>query len=219
MGLLPSSLGTRQLVAQRWLYAASVALSSSLLFVVQPVMAKALLPRFGGSAGVWVACMLFFQVTLLLGYGYAFCLTRYASARTQPLVHLGLLALSVSALPLGASLQTGSAHPTAAILALLAASVGLPYFVLSTTSPLLQSWLAGGPGANFPYRLFALSNAASLLALLAYPVAIEPLLPTRLQMAWWTGGYVTLLLLLAVAAIGALLTAAAWGAKADGYAS
>ena len=136
--------------------------------------------------------MLFFQVVLLLGYLYSFCLTRYLSAKAQALVHFGLLTLSVGALPLKPRMEATGVSPTTAILFLLASSVGLPYLGLSATSPLLQSWLAASRGKHFPYRLFALSNAASLLALLAYPVAIEPFLSTRLQMAYWSGGYVAL---------------------------
>jgi len=170
--------------------------------VVQPMMAKSLLPRFGGSAGVWIACMLFFQAVLLLGYFYSFCLTRYLGGRAQALVHLGLLVLSAGALPLKTRLEAGGGGPTLTIVIVLAVSVGLPYFVLSTTSPLLQSWLAASRGEQVPYRLFALSNAASLLALLAYPAAIEPFLPTSRQMAYWSGGYVVLLILLAAVAVG-----------------
>jgi SAM-dependent methyltransferase len=200
-----TSVETTKLAAGPLLYAGSVAWSSALLFVVQPIMAKSLLPRFGGSAGVWIACLMFFQVALLLGYLYSFCLTRFLGARAQAVVHLGLLTLSLGALPLKSHLDAIGTSPTAAILLLLASSVGLPYFALAATSPLLQSWLAGSPGTHFPYRLFALSNAASLVALLAYPVAIEPLLSTRLQMAWWSGGYVALVFLLAVVAAGSLL--------------
>ena len=183
-------------------YAGSIAWSSALLFVVQPMVAKSLLPRFGGSAGVWIACMLFFQAVLLLGYFYSFCLTRYLGGRTQALVHCGVLMLSVTALPLKTRLEAVGGGPTITIVILLAASVGLPYFALSATSPLLQSWLAASRGKDFPYRLFALSNAASLLALLAYPAAIEPWLPMRLQMLYWSGGYAGLLFLLTAVAIG-----------------
>ncbi len=202
MGLIQTTAGTTKLAAQPRLCAVAIACSSALLFVVQPVMAKALLPRFGGAAGVWVACMLFFQVVLLLGYLYSFCVTRYCSPRAQALIHLAVLGLSLSALPLGARAESIGGNPTLAILLQLGASVGLPYFALSTTSPLLQSWLARERGATFPYRLFALSNAASLAALLLYPLAVEPLLPTRLQMLWWSGGYLGLVLLLALAAVG-----------------
>ncbi len=204
MVLTKTSGGIAKLAYRPLIYAVSVAFSSALLFVVQPVMAKSLLPQFGGSAGVWIACMLFFQVTLLLGYLYSFCLTRYLGVRAQALVHCGVLTLSVIALPLKPRLEVHAGSPTAAILFSLAWSVGLPYFALSATSPLLQSWLALR-GRHFPYRLFALSNAASLLALLAYPVAIEPFFSTRLQMAWWSGGYAALLLLLAVVADANLL--------------
>jgi SAM-dependent methyltransferase len=202
--LIRTSAETTKIAAGPLLYAGSVAWSSALLFVVQPIVAKSLLPRFGGSAGVWIACMLFFQVALLLGYLYSFCLTRYLSAKGQALVHFGLLTLSVGALPLKPRLEATGVSPTTAILFLLASSVGLPYFGLSATSPLLQSWLAASRGKHLPYRLFALSNAASLLALLAYPVAIEPVLSIRLQMAYWSGGYVALLFLLAIAVAGDL---------------
>lgn len=200
MVLTGTSAETRKIAAGAVLYAGSVAWSSALLFVVQPIMAKSLLPRFGGAASVWITCMLFFQVVLLLGYLYSFCLTQYLGAKAQALTHLGLLMLSLGALPLRLRPGVDGGSPTIAILYLLASSVGLPYFALSATSPLLQSWLAGSRERQFPYRLFALSNAASLLALLAYPAAIEPLLSTRLQMAWWSAGYVALLILLGVAA-------------------
>ena len=200
MVLTGTSAGTRKIGAGAVLYAGSVAWSSALLFVVQPILAKSLLPRFGGSASVWITCMVFFQVALLLGYLYSFCLARYLGAKAQALTHLGLLTLSLGALPLRVRPEVTSGSPTIAILYLLASSVGLPYFALSATSPLLQSWLAASPEKHFPYRLFALSNAASLLALLAYPAAIEPFLSTRLQMAWWSAGYLALLILLGAAA-------------------
>ncbi len=144
--------------------------------------------------------MLFFQLVLLLGYLYAFCLTRYFAPRTQVLVHLVLMTLSVAALPLTPRPEAPAAGPVAAILASLAWSVGLPYFVMSATSPLVQSWVAALRGAHLPYRLFALSNAAALVALVAYPVAIEPFSTTRAQMAVWSAAYVLLLILLAIAA-------------------
>jgi SAM-dependent methyltransferase len=182
-------------------YAATIACSSMLLFLVQPIMAKALLPRFGGSAGVWVTCMLFFQVVLLLGYGYSYGITRHLSHRAQGWIHAALLLLSLAALPLRLRTQLSSGgEPAIAILALLAVSVGLPYFLLSTTGPLLQSWYAASGMGQFPYRLFALSNAASLAALLAYPVAIEPVLPMPQQLRWWSGAYLVMVALACVAA-------------------
>jgi len=182
-------------------YAASIACSSALLFVVEPIVAKALLPRFGGSAGVWVACMLFFQVTLLLGYLYAFCITRYLAAGRRTAVHYVLLVLSTLVLPLRPQMGAAGGHPTLEILLLLGASVGLPFFVLSSTGPLVQWWWAGQPAARFPYRLFALSNAASVAALVAYPVLIEPRLPLGTQMFWWSQSYRVVMVLLALVTV------------------
>jgi SAM-dependent methyltransferase len=206
--LIQTTAAATKITVRPVLHAGTVALSSALVFVVQPMMAKALLPRFGGSAAVWIACLLFFQVALLLGYLYAFCLTRYLGVRAQALAHLAVMAVSIAALPLRSRLEGAGYGPTASILLMLAASVGAPYFVLSATSPLVQSWLAASRGKHFPYRLFALSNAASLAALLAYPAAIEPFLSTQAQMAWWSGGYVALLCLMAVAAARNLRSAA-----------
>jgi hypothetical protein len=169
------------------LFAVTIALSASLLFVVEPAVAKALLPRFGGSAGVWIACILFFQLTLLAGYLYAYALTRFLSGRAQTAIHITLLAVSVCVLPWvppGARAASGN-HPLPAILAALAVSIGMPFLALSATSPLLQAWY--GEGA--PYRLFALSNAASLAALLAYPILIEPRLPLSAQFRGWSTVY------------------------------
>jgi hypothetical protein len=174
----------------------TIAGSSALLFVIQPMMAKTLLPRFGGSAGVWVACMMFFQVALLLGYLYAFWITRYAAPWFRTAAHMCLLSASLLLLPLRPHVaDLGS--PTASILLTLAASVGLPFFLLSSTSPMLQYWHSG----PFPYPLFALSNAACLLALLAYPVAIEPALTTPAQLRTWSIAYAVVALLLIVAAL------------------
>jgi hypothetical protein len=170
------------------LYAATIALSASLLFVVEPAAAKALLPRFGGAAGVWIACILFFQVTLLAGYLYAYALSRFFNARMQAAFHIVLLAACVFVLPWiapGSGTAAGD-RPLIAILVALTSSIGLPFLVLSATSPLLQTWY--GEGA--PYRLFALSNAASLVALLAYPMLIEPRLPLGAQFRGWSIAWV-----------------------------
>ncbi|HET9320211.1 MAG TPA: hypothetical protein VFO27_10550, partial [Bryobacteraceae bacterium] len=172
----------------RLLYASTIFTSSALLFLVQPVMAKAILPRFGGSAGVWTACMLFFQVVLLAGYAYAYGITRHLGHRAQAAVHVALLIASLAMLPVNPAAADGLAtteNQVWGILRLLAASVGLPYFMLSTTGPLAQAWYAGRAEARFPYRLFALSNLASLAALLAYPVSIEPLLSEKQQLFGW----------------------------------
>lgn len=187
---------------RRLSYSVNIAGSAALLFVVQPIMAKALLPHFGGSAGVWVTSMMFFQIVLLLGYLYSFWITRYPGPRLRTIVHLCLLGLSLWALPLQPRVDWSIGHPTVAIVLVLASSVGLPFFLLSTTSSLVQSWYAGSPGARLPYRLFAVSNAACILALLAYPVIIEPALPLGLQLRWWSAGYLVVVLLIALGAVG-----------------
>ena len=185
----------------RRLYSVTIAASSLLLFLVQPMIAKALLPRFGGSAGVWVACMLFFQVVLLAGYAYSYVVTRHLSRSVQGLVHVVLLLASLLVLPVGLAFRLPLLPPQASILVTLAASVGLPYFLLSTTSPLLQSWYAAAAVGPFPYRLFAISNAASLAALLAYPIAIEPMAAVGRQLGWWSAGYVVVAILAGALAI------------------
>jgi len=196
-----------------YLYATAIALSAALLFVIEPVAAKALLPEFGGSAGVWIACVLFFQVTLLLGYLYAYVLTRTLPAKAQAAVHVALLAASVWLVPWHPPVARAGGNPSLAIVVILAASIGLPFFALCTTSPLLQSWYSqsggGQSGARFPYRLFALSNAASLVALLAYPVGIEPLLTLSHQFLAWSAGFLIFAALAAVCALGARGAAAA----------
>ena len=171
------------------LHAAVIALSSFLLFLVQPLIARLILPWFGGSAAVWTTCMLFFQVLLLAGYGYAHAANAMLSPRRQAIVHALLLAAAALTLPItpdAAWKPEGTEEPVTRILLLLAASVGLPYLLLASTSPLLQAWFARTrPGAN-PYRLFAVSNAASLAALIGYPFAIEPYLGGAAQVELWS---------------------------------
>ena len=157
-------------------YAATIFLSSFLLFLVQPVIAKQILPWFGGSAGVWTTCMVFFQSLLLAGYGYA-DLTMRLGARRQAMLHAALLAVSLLFLPILASTgwkPQGDEEPIGRILLLLLATIGLPYFLLSSTTPLLQAWYWRRWNVAVPYRLFALSNFASLLALLGFPLLFEP---------------------------------------------
>ena len=188
----------------RPLYASTIFFSSGLLFLLQPIMAKAILPTFGGSAGVWTTCMLFFQVVLLLGYLYANCLIRYLRVPAQIAVHVVVLIASVAVLPVKASAQwklAGAENPVLSILALLTVSIGLPYFVLSTTGPLMQAWYAGRLTAGSPYRLFALSNLASLAALLAYPLGIEPVSSVSQQLSVWSGAYVGFALLAGISAL------------------
>ncbi|HEX6295562.1 MAG TPA: fused MFS/spermidine synthase [Burkholderiales bacterium] len=166
-------------------YAATIFLSSFLLFLVQPIIAKQILPWFGGSAAVWTTCLVFFQSVLLAGYAYADWTMRLG-ARRQAMLHAGLLAASLACLPILASngwKPQGDEAPVARILLLLAATIGLPYFLLSTTTPLLQAWYWRRWRAAVPYRLFALSNLASLTALIGFPIAFEPAFDLK-QLAW-----------------------------------
>jgi SAM-dependent methyltransferase len=175
------------------LYAVTIFLSAFLLFQVQPLIAKTILAWFGGTASVWTTCMLFFQVELLVGYLYAhFSITRL-TPRRQAIVHSALLLGAVMLLPVipGAGWKPqGTENPTLRILALLLATVGLPYLLCSTTGPLVQAWYARRERGATPYHLFALSNLGSMLALLSYPPLVEPYLTTA-QQAWlWSGGFV-----------------------------
>jgi SAM-dependent methyltransferase len=173
-------------------YGLTIFLSAFLLFQVQPLIGKMILPWFGGSAAIWTTCMLFFQLVLLLGYFYSHWVTRTLSPSRQSLVHGGLLLVSLLLIPISPSLDwkpLGAENPTLRILGLLTVSIGLPYFVLSTTGPLLQAWFARERSGQVPYRLFALSNFGSMLALLAYPVAVEPIFPTLWQSYLWSGLY------------------------------
>ena len=166
-------------------YAATIFLSSFLLFLVQPIIAKQILPWFGGSAAVWTTCLVFFQSVLLAGYAYADWTTRLG-ARRQAMLHVALLALSLLSLPILAASAwkpQGDEAPILRILLLLAATIGLPYFLLSTTTPLLQAWYWRRFRSVVPYRLFALSNLASLLALLGFPVLFEPAFDLR-SLGW-----------------------------------
>jgi hypothetical protein len=172
-------------------YAATIFLSAFLLFLVQPIIAKQILPWFGGSAAVWTTCLVFFQSALLAGYAYADATHRLGLKR-QTWLHIGLLLASLVTLPILASeawKPAGNEDPIGRILLLLAATIGLPYFLLATTTPLLQSWYWRRFQSAVPYRLFALSNFASLLALLGFPVLFEPWL-TLPQLGWtWSAVY------------------------------
>jgi hypothetical protein len=184
-------------------YACTIFLSAFLLFAVQPMIGKIILPWFGGSAAVWSTCLLFFQAALLAGYLYAHRSTRSLKPKQQATLHMVLMALSLALLPILPSptwKPSQSGDPSLRILLLLAATIGLPYLLLSTTSPLLQAWyVAAKPGA-VPYRLFALSNFGSLLALLNYPVFVEPMFTTHWQAYGWSGVYVVFVLICAAVA-------------------
>ncbi len=168
-------------------YAATILLSAFLLFQVQPLIAKFILPWFGGSAAVWSAALLFFQLLLLAGYFYAHVLIRYVKPKMQFWVHSGLLALSLFTLPIVPhAVKISSGDPTGQILLVLAASVGLPYTLLSATSPLLQAWFVRTHKGAVPYRLFALSNFGSMVALISYPTLIEPRMALHPQAILWS---------------------------------
>jgi spermidine synthase len=171
------------------MYGLTIFLSAFLLFQVQPIMGKMVLPWFGGSASVWTTCMLFFQSLLLIGYLYTHWLVNHLNIKRQSWLHGLLLLACLSMLPIGANevwKPQGTENPTLQILGLLLISIGLPYFVLSSTGPLVQSWFSRERANAIPYRLFALSNLGSMLALLAYPLVIEPLLSLRWQSLTWS---------------------------------
>ena len=184
----------------RVVYGGVVFLSAFLLFLVEPMAAKRLLPVLGGSSAVWVTCLVFFQAVLLLGYLYAHWMVRRGRMR----VHLLLLGAAVTALvmqwafsimvrSMGIDVEFSSSvsdHPVSTIFGMLGATIGLPFLMLSSTSPLLQVWWARREGGGVPYRLFALSNAGSLLALAAYPLVVEPHMTLAMQREWWTVGFV-----------------------------
>ncbi len=186
------------------LYGSTILLSAFLLFMVQPIIARMILPWFGGTSAVWTTCMLFFQGALLLGYLYVDWGVRKLSAQRHTQIHIGLLLLSVLLLPILPGDRwkpDGSGIPTLQILVLLAVCVGLPYFLLSTTSPLLQSWYVRSKHDALPYRLFALSNFGSLVALLGYPLLVEPRMSAWMQGISWSVLYSAFVVLCVVTAV------------------
>ncbi len=174
------------------LFAATIFLSALLLFQVQPLMGKFVLPWFGGTPAVWTTCMVFFQLLLLGGYAYAHLIIRFLTPRRQGQLHIALLLLSLLFLPIIPSESwkpTDGSAPAWHILAVLAITVGVPYLLLSATGPLVQAWFARArPGAS-PYRLYALSNLGSLLGLLSYPFIVEPNLRLSVQGYMWSAGF------------------------------
>src|SRR5262245_36681684 len=181
---------------------AAIFLSAALLFAVQPMFTKMVLPRLGGAPQVWSVAMVFFQAALLAGYGYAHALTRYAPGRKSLFIQLGVMVAACFFLPL--SIASGWGKPPAVgeafwLLGLFAVSIGLPFFALAANSPLLQAWFARSdhPAAKDPYFLYAASNVGSFLALLSYPLIIEPLIPLTNQTWIWTIGFYVLILLIA----------------------
>ncbi|HKN61134.1 MAG TPA: fused MFS/spermidine synthase [Candidatus Acidoferrales bacterium] len=197
-------LAQPELLAQRFAYGFAIFASAFLLFQVEPLIAKIILPWFGGSASVWTVCLLFFQVVLLLGYLYAHLLTRVLPSRTQGWMHAALLVASILAvriLPRDSWKPAGPEHPAMRILVLLCVTVGLPYFLLSTASPLLQTWYAESRAGASPYRFYALSNAGSMLALVSYPMLVEPFFSNSHQAFGWEVAYGAVALLCGATAL------------------
>src|SRR5665213_3586767 len=186
----------------RSLYGFAIFLSAFLLFLVEPMSAKQLLPALGGSSAVWLTCLVFFQLTLLLGYLYAHWLTRRPFNRGQRLLYFALLVVAMALLAaqkfIRPDLSQGSEHPVATIFLALTLTIGLPFLLLGSTSPLLQIWLFRKQGGHVPYRLFALSNVGSLLALIAYPTLVEPHLTLKTQRLLWAAGFMIYAILCAI---------------------
>ena len=203
--------GNRSLTAVLLLYALTLFTGATLLFVMQPMVGKMILPLLGGTPAVWSTCMVFFQAALLGGYLYAHLLTSRLRPARQVLVHLIALALPFAVLPLAVNprwLRGGEANPVLDVLILLSRSVGLPFLVVSATAPLLQKWFTrtGHPAADDPYFLYAASNLGSMLALLGYPILVEPHLHLQGsgwlgQTTLWSAGYAVLALLTAGCAL------------------
>ncbi|HKD78781.1 MAG TPA: hypothetical protein VKH81_03760 [Candidatus Angelobacter sp.] len=198
----------------RFEYALTIACGAFLLFQVQLLMGKYILPWFGGTPAVWTTCMLFFQVLLLGGYLYSHILSTTFPGRTQAIVHLAFLGLSILVICLaiffwktpllpGASWKpTSPDQPVLHILTLLTVAVGLPYLILSTTGPLLQNWFSLQDTGKSPYRLYALSNVGSVLGLITYPIIFEPQLRLHTQAWLWCGGYLLFVAGSSVCALG-----------------
>ena len=202
-----ASAALRQTRAPVSLFVLTVFVSAALVFLVEPMVAKLVLPRLGGSPSVWNTSLAFFQAALLAGYAYAHALQRLPTARAQALVHIAVLSLAAVALPLRVNELFGppsSTHPTVWLLGVLVVSIGAPFAALSATAPLVQAWhartFADGQGGE-PYALYAASNLGSLLALLAYPLIVEPVLTLHAQRLGWSLAYGEFILLMSGLAI------------------
>jgi hypothetical protein len=192
--------------SNRWLalvYAATIFVSAFLLFQIQPMISKAILPWFGGTPAVWTICLLFFQTLLFAGYSYAHFTNTWLRPWQQAIVHICVIIVALAllrVLPDSSQQPRGDADPTSAILVLLAITIGLPYFVLSSTGPLLQAWFARSFPGRTPYRLYALSNVGSLLALLSFPFLFERQFDLAQQGRLWAIGFIAFAFLCAYAA-------------------
>jgi len=175
------------------LYGCTIFLSALLLFLIEPIAAKQLLPVLGGSSAVWMTCLVFFQFMLLLGYLYAHWMTSHFSRTQEKHTHFAFLAVATVLLALRplihTDLQNVSAHPVTTIFVALTVTIGLPFILLASTSPLLQVWLSRKEQGQLQFRLFALSNAGSMLALILYPTLVEPHLALHSQQIAWTAGF------------------------------
>jgi len=208
-GTLPSNSGTER-VQPYWI---SIFLGAFLLFAVQLLLGKYFLPWFGGTPAMWTTCMFFFQTLLLAGYAYAHALANWCSPRTQSYLHSALLFTSLVVLaclavtwgtPITPSVNWrphSNDHPVWRLTVLLAISAGLPYFVLSSTGPLLQSWFTRTHPGRTPYRLYSLSNLGSLLGLLSYPFLVEPWFSLRIQARIWSAGFLAFSIVCAYCAL------------------
>lgn len=198
-------------------FALTVFLSAALVFTVEPLIGKTLLPLAGGTPAVWTTCLLFFQAALLAGYAYAHALTDRLPPKTQVIVHVIVIAIPLALLPfrVDPTWFVGTSMPVASLLMMLAKTVGLSFFALATTAPLIQRWFVTTDPKGDPYPLYAASNAGSLLALAAYPFLIEPGLDLTDQRKYWAIGYA--LFVVAVAACGGMMwrTASAHVAKKE----
>ncbi|RAL24748.1 hypothetical protein DL240_00625 [Lujinxingia litoralis] len=188
------------------LYALTLLLSSSLLFFVQPMVAKMVTPVLGGSPAVWNTCMVFFQALLLAGYAYAHASTGWLGTRRQSLLHLGIMVIGVLFLPIGIEPPADPAslaHPALWLLGALMLGVGWPFFVISTSAPLLQKWFSttDHPDAADPYHLYAASNIGSFVGLVAYPFVLEPRIGVQTQTILWMIAYIVLIAAVAACAL------------------
>src|ERR1700712_164395 len=180
---------------------ATLFVSALLLFSIQPMFAKMVLPKLGGAPAVWSVAMVFFQTVLLAGYAYAHLVNRLLKPLRAAMLHLALVAITALALPIAIAPGWGippSEGTALWLFGLFAASIGLPFFTLSASAPLLQSWFAasGHKQAGNPYVLYAASNLGSFAALFAYPVIVEPFLTLKTQTAAWSIGFALLVILL-----------------------
>ncbi|MEO7133758.1 MAG: spermidine synthase, partial [Vicinamibacterales bacterium] len=187
------------------LFALTLFVSSALLFLVQPMFARLVLPLLGGTPTVWNTCVVFFQAMLLAGYAYAHLTTAWLGVKRQAALHVVIVLLPALVLPIalrGNWVPPTDSNPMAWLLGLLLISVGLPFFVVSSTAPLLQKWfsMTGHRSSADPYFLYMASNAGSMLALLSYPVLLEPTLRLQEQSTLWTAGYGAMALLIAACA-------------------